>query len=292
MRTVGDMLPDDCSAIGGLLPVLRGRCEGMKGNDCEAISLLLNQNKAQGTCYGVQGADCETIPVPTNATLAENKKQACRDQPFYNIFAEDPILFCGRADVPPAILINDNFDVLTGTSVSTDDKIETTLRMNDLLVGVVIDRDLDGNISGELNGLPGCFIEGADTTGDCKMIATCLDLNFATDLSLDGLKIKPTIRGVQIPAREEGAPCDGGINFGGDDQVLGETSGNDSIEKLKQNVDTLTPPMQSDGLDLGGVVNFSNPRLISIKTDGAVPGDTGGVFQDYIGITGDIEKKP
>jgi hypothetical protein len=295
MRTVGDLLPPDCSALTFALPIPLGICEGMKvGSNCEDISLVLNQGVAQGTCWGTQGANCETIPtLDPNVfpVLAEAEKQACRDAVYYNVFSDDPILFCGRADVPPAVLINDDFDVLTGSPVSTADKIETTLRMNDLLVGVVIDRD-GGGIGGELNALSSCFVEGADTTGDCKMIATCLDLNFAADLSLDGLKIKPAVRGVQIPAREEGQPCDGGVNFGGDTQVLGETSGNDSIEDLKENIDTLTPPLQSDGLDLGGIVNFNNPRLISIQTTGAVPGDTGKVFQDYIGITGDIEEKP
>ena len=52
------------------------------------------------------------------------------------------------------------------------------------------------------------------------------------------------------------------------------------------NVDVFTPDIQSDGLDLGGVVKFVNPKLIAIDTPGGEPG-----FQDYLGITGDIVPK-
>ena len=60
----------------------------------------------------------------------------------------------------------------------------------------------------------------------------------------------------------------------------------DPLQHLMNNVDTLTPPLQSEGLDLGGIVTFSNPHLIAIETGGSPD------FQDYIGVTGDIVPKP
>ena len=51
-------------------------------------------------------------------------------------------------------------------------------------------------------------------------------------------------------------------------------------------MDTLTPALQSDGLDLGGIVTFSDPRLIAIETDGQPD------FQDYVGVTGSIVPRP
>ena len=59
------------------------------------------------------------------------------------------------------------------------------------------------------------------------------------------------------------------------------------IKSKKDNIDVLTPPMQSDGLDLGGIVTFANPRLFSIDTAGGIPGAESD-FEDYLGITGDI----
>lgn len=38
----------------------------------------------------------------------------------------------------------------------------------------------------------------------------------------------------------------------------------------------------TNGLNVDGLVSFSNPRLITIETDGDP------TFQDYLGLTGDI----
>ncbi len=278
-RTEGDLLPANCGGL--LLPKAVGFCQGVKGDDCEDLFLPV----AQGACHGTKGDNCEEIPVSALPTPAENERQACRDTQFRNIFASMPLLFCGRADVPPLVLVKDDFDP-DGNPVNTPNQVETHLRLNDLVVGVVLDRDSNG-ISGELNALPPCFADGVDTTGDCNLVAACLDLNFPTNLSLDTtggkLKIKPEVLGVQIPPRDEGQPCAGGFNFGGDGNLLGESASSNPIDDLMENVDTLTPPLQSDGLDLGGVVMFANPKLIAIDTAGGTPG-----FEDYLGITGDI----
>jgi hypothetical protein len=277
--TVGDLLPADCGVL--LLPEVIGFCQGLKGDDCEALALP----KAQGACHGTAGDNCETIPVGILPAVAENEREACRNNPYRNIFAPMPLLFCGRADVPPLLLIQDDVDP-DGNPVSTPNAVETHLRLNDLEVGVVIDRGSDG-IDGELNALPNCFATGADIVGDCKLVATCLDLNFPTNLSLDTtggtLKIVPEVLGVQIPARPEGSVCEGGFNFGTEGSLLGAAAGSNPIDDLMDNVDALTPPLQSDGLDLGGIVNFTNAKLIAIDTPGGTPG-----FEDYLGISGDI----
>jgi hypothetical protein len=281
--TVGDLLPADCGVL--LLPEVIGFCQGLKGDDCEALALP----KAQGACHGTAGDNCETIPVGILPAVAENEREACRNNPYRNIFAPMPLLFCGRADVPPLLLIQDDVDP-DGNPVSTPNAVETHLRLNDLEVGVVIDRGSDG-IDGELNALPNCFATGADIVGDCKLVATCLDLNFPTNLSLDTtggtLKIVPEVLGVQIPARPEGSVCEGGFNFGTEGSLLGAAAGSNPIDDLMDNVDALTPPLQSDGLDLGGIVNFTNAKLIAIDTPGGTPG-----FEDYLGISGDIVPSP
>jgi hypothetical protein len=281
LRTMGDLLPDDCNSIPAILPWVRGFCLAAKGGDCETLFGPLEQ----GSCHGYQGADCEQIPVEGSPPSVE--KLTCRNTFFTNIFAEDPLLFCARADVPPYILIRDDFD-LDGNPVTTPNMVETNFRVNDLLVGLIVDRGGNG-VSGELNANPGCFQSDVDTTGDCNLLSTCLDLNFPTNLSLDTtggrLRIVPQVVAVQIPARDEGQVCEGGFNFAGDLEVLNESASSKSINDLQENVNLLTPALQSDGLDLGGVVKFSNAKMFAIDMpEKGIPG-----FQDYLGIKGDIE---
>jgi hypothetical protein len=99
------------------------------------------------------------------------------------------------------------------------------------------------------------------------------------------LTLLPSVQGVSAPPRPPGAVCEGGINFG-DIVFLQNASASDPIGDIQTSIDTLTPGLQSNGLDLGGIVLFSNPRLIALETDGRLE------FQDYIGITGDIVPKP
>jgi hypothetical protein len=283
LRTMDDLLPDDCNSIPAILPWVRGFCLAVKGGDCETLFGPLEQ----GSCHGYQGADCEQIPVEGSPPSVE--KITCRNTFFNNLRSEDPLLFCARADVPPYVLIQDDVD-LNGDPLTTPtpDVVETHFRVNDLLVGLIVDRGGDG-VSGEINANPGCFQSDVDTSGDCNLLATCLDLNFPINLSLDTtdnkLKIVPEVQAVQIPARDEGQVCEGGFNFGGDLEVLNESASSKSINDLQVNVNLLVPALQTDGLDLGGIVRFSDPRMFAIDMPGVgAPG-----FQDYLGITGDIE---
>ena len=76
----------------------------------------------------------------------------------------------------------------------------------------------------------------------------------------------------------------GGATSPGDDDLLADTSGKDqTIDILLENATRFSPPACIEGLSPGGFVEFKNPRLIAIDTDGDP------TFDDYIGITGDIE---
>ncbi len=56
----------------------------------------------------------------------------------------------------------------------------------------------------------------------------------------------------------------------------------DGIRDFLQTMQGITERVKIEGLDLGGLVNFTNRRLIAIETDGNA------AFQDYLGITGDL----
>jgi hypothetical protein len=276
-QTFGDVLPDDCGVGVMAPPEAVGFCEGVKLTDCESLALPTSQ----GVCHGAQGGDCETIPVDSFAPVAEIEREACRNTPFLNITASMSLLFCGRADVPPALLIEDD--------VSTPNEVETHLRLNDLLVTLVLDRDADEKIDGELSSHPKCGQTEADRTLDCQLGASCLDLNFPTRLSLDtsfgGLRLRTELLGVEVTdpqmgQRPPGSTCGGAFSL---QNLPGLSAMSSSINVLISNVNFSTPPLKIDGLSGGEFVTFSNPKLIAIKTSGAVPG-----FDDYLGITGNL----
>jgi hypothetical protein len=262
-------LKTTCKASGktvaGLLPA---DCETLTGETAVATAVIV------GACHGAKGDDCSLLPIAKRVACNQTQMQLANR----NISGSTPLLFCARTDIPPRLLIQDN--------ASTQAKVETTLRLNDLLVGVVLDRDGNSVLGGELNATPKCFQADAPTSGDCKLAATCLDLNFPTDLVLDTtggkLKIVPQIHPPQLLTRPAGAICDGGVSFGGDGNLLGDAAASDPIDDLMMSVDTLTPPFQSDGLELGGVVTFSSPRLFAIDQGGDA------AFQEFLGLTGEI----
>jgi hypothetical protein len=249
-KTIAELAAPDCQALGN--PIQQGGCEALKGTDCSTLPLL-------------QRPSC---------ALVRNKMAD------FNITPDMGFLFCGRFDVPPQLLIQDD----TSTAA-----VETVLRANDALFSVVLDRNRDETLGGALPTLPRCTQAASDTSGDCRLVAACLDLNLTTSLLLntdDGkLRLVPHVESLRVVPRPPGVACDGGINFG-DDQLLQDAAASDPLQDIQSAVDTLTPALQSEGLDLGGIVLFSNPRLIAIETDGRTD------FQDYVGVTGDIVPKP
>jgi putative metal-binding protein len=279
-KTVGDLLPASCStltgATDGLTAIIQGYCSGVKGIDCETLvsSSDLLTNTEQGACHGINGDNCSNIPV-TGLGITEHL--FCNASPHPNLHAATPLLFCVQTEIPPRILIQDN---------NATPAVETTLRLDDLSVAMVVDRKLAGLDGGSLPLVPKCFGTGSSTTTDCNLFAVCLDLNFLTDMQFqtcsDG---KPGFvthfDGIQVLNRQAGVVC-GAATAGSDDIVTGTAAENSTIDVLGAKVDAFTPPVCANGLTLGGFVTFVNPKLISVETDG----DT--EFQDYLGITGDI----
>jgi hypothetical protein len=249
-KTIADLAPPDCQALNNV--IVRGSCEALKGTACNTLPLG-------------QRLSCN---------VTANKMQD------FNITPGMSFLFCGRFDVPPQMLIQDD---------ASTPAVETTLRVNDALFSFVLDRNTDATLGGSLPALPKCLQAGADTTSDCRLLATCLDLNLTTSLLLDTpqgkLKLVPRVEGLRVVPRPPGVACEGGINFG-DVQILQDAAASDPLQDLQDDVDRLTPALQSDGLDLGGIVFFSDPRLIAIESDGRLD------FQDYVGVTGSIVPNP
>jgi hypothetical protein len=272
-KTVGDFLAPDCLALD--TPKKRGVCQGEKHVDCGTLTeaTLLDQAVARGSCFGAthEHSFCATLGTGNGQTF-------CNLQPYLNIFADQKFLFCGQMNVPPRLLLHDN--------AATAGQIESDLRFNDFLVGIVLDRNLDDTVA-DLKTTGVCLGTGAVIDTDCKFMAVCTDFDLHANWTLTNdagkLKIKPTMAGKQDVDRPAGATCAGGTpttkppTDTGEDVIDGPQV-SDAADQAEDNV----PPFQTDGLDLNGIVEFSNPRLIAIETDGNLK------FQDFFGITGDM----
>jgi len=345
-RTFGDILPADCdNALFDVIPRFKGLCHAAKGGpgfDCETLNPLLFKFKVQGACHGWKGDECSSLPVQPLDTMM-NEREFCNSTPFYNLFANMPFLVCAKLNNPPAIQIMDDVDFLTNMPVNTPEIVETVVRLNDLQMSMLIDRNLDA-MGGEASALPGCFQSGSSTNGDCKLLSTCLDSNFPTRLSLEvgdtkeclspetakgqactmksdcgpadqkpncnfPIMLIPEVQGVQIVVSKCTAPvakfgqecksnadcdtsmgsadgvcdtpgadvCSGGFNFGAgadtDINLLGEAGKNNANQAIMENVDEASPMLETEGLDIGGVATFANPKVIAIATHDACTND-------------------
>jgi hypothetical protein len=240
-----------------------------------------DQASEQGTCHGVKNENCLNIPITVGGGLGATEVGACVTAQLLHLNiglkATQPLLFCVKTEIPPRLFIQD---------VAATPAVETKLRVNDLVVAMIVDRDNDG-LDGTLASTPNCFGEGTTATGDCNAFGVCIDLNLRTSMQFepcaDG---KPGLTthflGLEVLHRRAGVICSAPTATS-DDVITGTAAENNTIDVLGSKVDAFTPPVCANGLTLDGFVSFLHPKLIAVETDG----DT--TSQDYLGITGDIE---
>lgn len=248
-----------------------GVCVAMTGGNCEALSLATDQ----GVCHGARGDNCSTIPtnplnLPTGNVL-DPEKDACNDTPDMNLSAEMPVLYCPQSDVAPTLWIKDD--------IATDSQVESYVRLNDLLVGIVIDRRTEG-FSGDISILQDCASpNAANQQGACLLGANCLDINLSSNITLttdsSGSILSANISDL-VNNGFKGFDCKGSTSTG-PSNPLGVTPDN-VINQLITEINSeleKNPFGYPDGLSLPLV----DPRLVVIKTNG-----TYAEFDDYIGI--------
>ncbi|MEK6677476.1 MAG: putative metal-binding motif-containing protein [Planctomycetota bacterium] len=273
--TASGLLKAQCQSTGktaGDVLNLAADCESIVGSNPNVTAAL------QGQCHGFKGEDCATIPVVVGGGLGIIERGTCSRVQQLNLTTATPLLICAQQEVPPRLLITDN---------AATPPVETALRMNDLSVAMVADRDNNG-LDGDLLTLRGCFAQGASAVGDCNLFAVCLDLNIMTEMEFMPCEdnkpgIVTTPISVQASIRKLGVVC--GAASATDDDALLDAGGNGpQIDDIMHAIENSTPPLCANGLTLNGFVNFLNPRLIAIDVVGGDPD-----FGDYLGITGEIQ---
>src|SRR5262249_33733150 len=156
---VGDLVPDAAHCMTLFNPIilpqqtagLAGICSALQhGPDpaftfCESLDTGLSgafNGELRGSCHGWAGHDCGTIPDIIN------ERSTCSTVQFRTLFGNMQLLGCIKVPNPPQALIMDD--------VTTPDVVETFVRVKDLEIGLVIDRDLNGQ-STEVAALRNCF---------------------------------------------------------------------------------------------------------------------------------------
>jgi len=303
-KILGDLINVDCDtlSIGSCSndPSISCRddadCGGGACNEAPLKTVV-----AKGACHAFKGTDCSTLPLGQRLSCQATKTKL----DDLNINKDQGLLFCMRQDIPPRLLIQDNPATVP---------VETTIRLNDLTGALVLNRP-PGDLDVDLPSTHNCFAADAPRVGNCLLFAACLDLNLESILQLADKvceEDKSIICGSDSDCAEVGGPCVnsceggepglvtrvkaveitdralgvvcGGATASGDDELLANTTGeDDTITILLENATRFTPPACVKGVDLGGLVQFKNPKLIALEVDGDP------TFQDYLGITGKVE---
>jgi hypothetical protein len=286
-KTIGDLLPD-CNALtlatDAATAAARGMCYGVSGLSCESFNFGTAAQTAtgQGICHGAQGNSCNTIPTAFGTAVVE--RAACNATPDFNLHASQSLLFCTQQDIPPRMLFPGN-NALTSS-------VPSSLRLNDLSVALVVDRDGTPGFpppTGVLADAQGCFKQGASTTADCNLLAACMDINLNFNVGFrtcaDGKPgFKSTFNNIQVLNREVGMVC-GGSGAPTDDGVaLDQTSTDDTVTlQIGGQAGDLSPDICGAGLDLGGFVTCQSPQLLAIESGGSP------ALKDYLAITCNVQ---
>jgi hypothetical protein len=286
-KTIGDLLPD-CDALtlatDAATAAARGMCYGVKGTSCESFSFGTAALTAtgQGICHGVQGDTCSTIPTVFGTALVE--RAACNATPDFNLHGSQSLLFCTQEDIPPRMLFPGG-NALTSS-------VPSSLRLNDLSVALVVDRDGTPGFpppGGVLADAQGCFKQDGNTAADCNLLAACLDINLNFNVGFqtcaDGKPgFKSTFDTIQVLNREVGMVCGGSGAPTSDDLALDQTSTDDTVTiQIGQQAGELSPDICGAGLDLGGFVTCQSPQLLAIESDGSA------ALKDYLAITCNVQ---
>ena len=251
VRVLGDFLPDPatCASLGAIL---------------------------EPRCVGLLGGDCNQFVLASRREVCEEAKQKMADR---LLAPGTAVILHGRVDVPPKIQILDNG--------ATTDKVEVRLRFSQISVALLVDRDGDGVLSGNIASLPPCFGPSPDTIHECALWEACLNVNVDAQLFIPPGQLLLRLQVLNVAHDlSTGTVCGGGIDDGDDYALIEESAQGATLDKLNERLRNSTPDLKTKGLDFGGLVSFEGAKLIAIENDGSPE------FQDYIAITGKLVVPP
>ncbi|MGB2985064.1 MAG: MopE-related protein [Phycisphaerae bacterium] len=247
-RQIEDLLPADCSV---LPPGAYGVCEALKGTTCTTIADLVEQ------------AAC----AAATAVLAPA-----------NISGETTILLQGRVDAPPKLF----------AFAAQDSVLTAYIRLSQAYVGIVADRDGDGEFNGDYTSLPSCLAGNLGTTTECAIWGACFDVTFTATLTLDVLPDGDATLMLDLTAADLSAAtgCSGGTVTPGGANGLEAIFEGPVFALIRNYIDNNVPPLAVQGLDFGGIITLQDLRPITYGNE------FDPVFEDTFGVTADVAAGP
>lgn len=306
-----DVLPQDCDSLQlpgltGLaleaVATVRGICHGIRRNPCDPLvyndpdvadgddlSALLT-GTIRGVCHGVTPdgpTDAPCLFVSPEGDLVEIGACFLSQSLNINLDESDNVMFCVKGDIPTMSFPND----------PSINGVTSDLALNDLSVSLIVDRDGNGAVDGNINSLPGCF-SGQQTESDCNVVAACLDVNFrfamenticSPNPNIPGDTSKPGFRARFLDflpiVRKVGEVCSGTTPPPSPEQQLLEASSDhDGVTgPLADNAGVLSPPICGAGLDMGGFVTCANAKVLGLEANGDPK------FKEFLALTCDLQ---
>jgi len=247
-RQIENLLPADCS---DLPPGAYGLCEAFKGTTCTTIPVL------------VERAACAAAMAVLGAV---------------NISGETTILLQGRVDVPPKLFV---FQAVQNV-------LTVYIRLSQVYVGIVADRDGDGEFGGDYTSLPSCLAGNLGTTTECAIWGACFDVTFTATMTLDVLPDGSATLSLGLTAADlsTATGCSGGTITPGGVSGLEAVFEGPVFALIRDYVNNNVPPLALQGLDFGGIITLQDLRPITYGND------FDPMFEDAFGVTADVAAGP
>ncbi len=229
---------------------------------------------AYGLCVALKGENCAAIPAADAfVCLTATPLLAA-----INVSDDTTILLQGRLDVPPKLL-----------AFSADENNATLyIRLSQAYVGIVADRDGDGEFTGDAGSLPSCFAANPGTTTECTLWGACFNVNFTAVITLGvGPGGNPRLTmDVTDSDLSTATDCSGATSVGGGLPGLKAVFEGPVFALIQSYLDKNVPPLDLPGLDFGGIVTLENLRPLTHGNEF----DTD--FEDAFGLTAEVVPSP
>ncbi len=229
----------------------------------------LPDDRAIGFCVAINGQPCSTAPPGTGQLACESAAKLLDE---LNLDPTTPILLHGRLDIAPT------FYAFRSQGV---DSIIAYLRLTEVYVGVLADRDGDGLVSDDYGSYPSCFGNPATDT-PCVLFGGCFDVNFAVQMTLSTPGNIPQLDFEVVNVQLSNATgCEGGTITPGDLSGLEDIFAGMVFALIEQHVNGNLPTLRLEGLDFDGVVYLPNLQVLTYGNQYDL------IFEDFFGITAD-----
>jgi hypothetical protein len=248
VRPLGSLLPANC---GTLPPPAEGQCAALKGVDCTTL----------GT------PDAQLACLVTQQLLAS-----------LNLADTTPTIFHGRTDIAPKFFI---FRSLAPNGA------RLYLRLSQVFVGAVADRDGDGVVAEPYSAIPSCFGGNPATGTPCALVGACYDVTFIIDavISGGGDSRQLTFDLVDVDL-STATGCSGGVSFPGGLDAFEDIFAGLVFQQIESIIQNEVPPIDLGGLSFGGLIQLEN---LTALTEGNAFDPT---FEDAFGLSADPAPVP